>query len=56
LLDLIQLLYGPNASALYPEFVVEIREALERIESNESAIILRDFSTHVENGAVAWRW
>jgi len=36
---------------MHPEFVVETSDALRRVKTNESRIILGDFTAHVGNHA-----
>jgi len=42
---------GVNAIAMQLEFVEEISDALRWVETNDSTIVLGDFSAHVGNDA-----
>ena len=47
--------YGPNSSALFPEFVEETSETQRRVKTNESTILLGDFNAHVGKDAGVYR-
>ena len=46
---------GVNAIAVQLEFVEEISDALRWVETNDSTIVLGDFSAHVGNDARVWK-
>jgi len=43
--------YVPNSSALYLGFVEETNDALQRVKTNKSIIILGYFKAHIRNDA-----
>jgi len=53
-LCLIQI-YGPNTSALYPEFMKKISDSLRGVKTSDSTILLGDFNAHVGNDAAMWK-
>jgi len=47
--------YGPSSSPMYLEFVEETSDTLRRVKTDDSNILLGDFSAHVGNDAGVWR-
>lgn len=47
--------YDPSSSPMYLEFVEETSDTLRRVKTDDSNILLGDFSAHVGNDAGVWR-
>ena len=47
--------YAPNSTTQYLDFVDEVNDALQRVSSSESTVLLGDFNAHVGTDDVTWK-
>ena len=47
--------YAPNTVSEYQVFVDEVNDALQRVRSTESIILLGDFNAHIGTDSETWK-